>query len=47
LKFARLGSVPLVALAEVTRVITDGNLDATMQEHLESAGVAVATVPAS
>ena len=47
LKFARLGAVPLVALSEVTRVITDSNLDATMQEHLEGAGVTVATVPAS
>ncbi len=47
LKFARLGAVPLVALPQVTRVITDNNLDATMQEHLEGAGVAVATVPAT
>jgi DeoR/GlpR family transcriptional regulator of sugar metabolism len=47
LKFSRLGAVPLIATSGVTRVITDENLDATMQEHLEGAGVTVATVPAS
>jgi DeoR/GlpR family transcriptional regulator of sugar metabolism len=47
LKFTRLGAVPLIATSGVTRVITDENLDATMQEHLEGAGVAVAKVPAS
>jgi DeoR/GlpR family transcriptional regulator of sugar metabolism len=47
LKFPRQGAVPLLAVSAVTRVITDTNLPATMQEHLTGAGVAVATVPAS
>lgn len=47
LKFPRQGAVPLLAASEVTRVITDEGLDATMAAHLADAGITVSTVPVS
>jgi DeoR/GlpR family transcriptional regulator of sugar metabolism len=47
LKFPRQGAVPLLPACGVTRVITDTNLPETMRVHLEGAGLAVTTVPAS
>lgn len=44
LKFPRQGAVPLLAASEVTRVITDSRLDATMATHLAGAGITVSTV---
>jgi DeoR/GlpR family transcriptional regulator of sugar metabolism len=46
LKFPRQGAVPLLAASEVTRVITDSRLDATMATHLADAGITVSTVEA-
>ncbi len=44
LKFPRRGAVPLLAASQVTRVITDSRLDATMAKHLADAGITVSTV---
>lgn len=46
-KFPRQGSVPLLSVDAVSRVVTDSNLSGPMQEHLTGAGLTVTKVPAS
>lgn len=46
LKFPRQGSVPLLDVAAVRRVVTDTNLPGPIHDHLTAAGVTVTTVPA-
>jgi DeoR/GlpR family transcriptional regulator of sugar metabolism len=46
-KFPRQGSVPLLSVEAVSRVVTDSNLSGPMQEHLTGAGLTVTKVPAS
>jgi DeoR/GlpR family transcriptional regulator of sugar metabolism len=46
-KFPRQGSVPLLSVDAVSRVVTDSNLPGQVQEHLTGAGITVTKVPAS
>ena len=46
-KFPRQGSVPLLSVDAVSRVITDSHLSGPMQEHLTGTGLTVTKVPAS
>ena len=46
-KFPRQGSVPLLPVTAVSRVVTDLNLPGEMQEHLTGAGITLTTVQAS
>jgi DeoR/GlpR family transcriptional regulator of sugar metabolism len=46
-KFPRQGSVPLLPVDAVSRVVTDDALPAEMQDHMTGAGMSLTTVPAS